>query len=187
MGEHPEPQPFVGVRGFRLTRDLVLASVIMPTFWATPEVGPATCYARPTTGEVGKWQAARDPAVPEHDAPYEGCRCGFGAYHPGALGKAVPHVESATVAGVVVGYGTVLPGTKGWRASHARLVALILPDLVGGMLPLPTTSHAPADVIREVADQYGVPTMRCAQVPRLAPEFGQVLPWLPDDPVRLWR
>lgn len=181
-------EPFVGVRGFRLTSELVLGSLIMPTFWEAPEVGPAVCYGRPTSGEIGKWQAARDPAIPEHEAPREGCRCGFGAYHPDALSKQVPNIESAVVAAVVIGYGRVLPGTKGWRASHARVMALVLPDIATSLTTrLQPTLAAPADVIRETAAQYGVPAVRRSQVRDLAPEFGQVLPWVPDDVGRMWK
>ena len=182
-------EPFVGVRGFRLTSELTLGSLIMPLFWEQAEVGPAVCYARPTDGEIGKWQAARDPAIPEHEAPREGCRCGFGAYHPAALGQSVPNIESATVAAVVIGYGMVLPGTRGWRSSYARIMALILPDLITSptMYLRPPPASAPADAIRAVAERYGVPAVRRSEVRELAPEFGQVLPWLPDEIGRMWK
>ena len=72
-------EPFVGVRGFRLSPELRLLSLVMPTSWDQAEVGPAVCYARPEGEASGKWYAARDPQIPEHPAPREGCRCGFGA------------------------------------------------------------------------------------------------------------
>lgn len=183
-------EPLVGVRGFLLSGEGELCSVVMPLTWPKASVGPAICYSRPDGDASSKWYAARDPSIPDHAAPRGDCKCGFCAYHPGAL---VPlsvsafSLSSASVLGVVIGYGMVLPGTKGWRASHARVMALLLPGAPtppwAGAVGRPDV-YAPADRIKQVAADYGVAVMRREDVPRMAPEFGQVAPYREDPPRR---
>ncbi len=181
-------EPLVGVRGFMLSPEGELRSIVMPVGWPKASVGPAVCYARPEGDASSTWYAARDPTIPDHAAPWADCRCGFCAYHPGALiplATSAFSLSSASVLGVVIGYGMVLPGTKGWRASHARVMALLLPQaqippFPGGTNPM----CAPADRIRHVAANYGVAVMRREDVPRMAPEFGQVAPYREDPPRR---
>lgn len=179
-------EPLVGVRGFQLSAEGELLSVVMPTSWPRATVGPATCYKRPREGPIGRWYAARDPDKPDHAAPAQDCRCGFGAYHPGALDASELHLYT-TVTALVIGYGRVLPGTKAWRASYARVVALLLPrpstlaDLLGS-----ASGIVPASVqrVKQVAEEYGIAVMARDAVRKYASEFGQVIPYTPDPPRR---
>ena len=181
-------EPFVGVRGFLLSDDLRLLSLVMPTSWDQAEVGPAVCYPKPEDGTAGgRWYAARDPSIPGHLAPHEGCRCGFGAYHVGALEHSVGHVEAAMVVGLVVGYDIVLPGSKGWRASYARLMAVMLPRLALVGDRVGHRKMPPPDVLHDVAERYGVPVVPRAKLARYASEFGQVLAYQPDIPQRYYK
>jgi hypothetical protein len=52
--------------------------------------------------------------------PHESCGCGFWAYW--ALGD--KQVSTPAVAGIIKGYGEVIEGELGFRASHAKIAAL---------------------------------------------------------------
>jgi hypothetical protein len=56
----------------------------------------------------------------EHAVPAERCGCGFWAYW--ALGE--KQVRLPAVAGIIKGYGEVIEGELGFRASHAKIAAL---------------------------------------------------------------
>jgi hypothetical protein len=56
----------------------------------------------------------------EHAVPAERCGCGFWAYW--ALGE--KQVQLPCVAGIVKGYGEVIEGERGFRCSHAKIIAL---------------------------------------------------------------
>jgi hypothetical protein len=56
-----------------------------------------------------------------HEAPHDGCRCGIYAYYrPDAVGPDLP----GRVFGVVEATGRILLGDRGFRAEHARILAL---------------------------------------------------------------
>jgi hypothetical protein len=57
---------------------------------------------------------------PAHDVPAGHCGCGFWAYW--ALGE--KQVSLPSVVGIVKGYGEVIEGELGFRASHAKIIAL---------------------------------------------------------------
>lgn len=176
---NPLEEPLVGVRGF-LVVDRELHSLVMPCTWHAAEVGPAVCYSRPAGPAQGPWQAARDPALPDHRAPREGCRCGFGAYHPEAVASELG-LRRAHLLGIVIGWGDVLPGTRGWRSSFARLMAVALPpDRLGKWARL---INPPAAVdFQGVADAYGVPMVPTRHLGRVTHEFGRVLPYQDASP-----
>jgi hypothetical protein len=59
---------------------------------------------------------------PKHEMA--NCRCGFYGYYDGSD----DFKRDATVSAVVEGYGEVLIGTRGFRASKARVLALCIPE-----------------------------------------------------------
>jgi hypothetical protein len=61
-----------------------------------------------------------NPLSITHVVPVERCGCGFWAYW--ALGD--KQVNSPAVAGIIKGYGEVIEGKLGFRASHAKIIAL---------------------------------------------------------------
>ena len=180
-------EPFAGVRGFRLSPNARLCSLFLPTFWDQAEVGPAVCYRQPEGQTPGPWFACPDSSVPPHDAPREGCRCGFGGYHPGALEHSVAHLDESDIQALVIGYGKVWPGSKAWHAEFARIVAILTPKLLTLADRINSRVLPGPDALRAVADRYGVPLVPREHVKRIAPEFGQVLPFVPDPPQRQFK
>lgn len=53
------------------------------------------------------------------------CTCGFYAYHDGSN----EFDGSGRITGVIEGYGKTVIGTKGFRASKARIVAFLIPEV----------------------------------------------------------
>lgn len=95
--------------------------------------------------------AQRPPAktaapAPRHTVAGLGCKCGFYAYFDGLN----DYMRTGRVAAVVEGFGLYTLGTRGFRTSKARLLALIEPPmgrLEGGFVFNPfgtTTNPAPS-------------------------------------------
>jgi hypothetical protein len=61
-----------------------------------------------------------DAQFASHSVPVESCGCGFWAYW--ALGDKL--VGSPAIAGIIKGYGEVIEGERGFRCSHAKIIAL---------------------------------------------------------------
>ena len=130
-----------GVRAFSVDTAGQLYGLTYPTRWL-PGENERRCYNyQPTDGSlVGcpcpLCSSARGDAATErwsdtdHPVCLE-CSCGFYAitdsdneYMCSYFGVVTPRVE-----GVVEGYGTVVVGSKGFRAEKARIVALVVPKL----------------------------------------------------------
>lgn len=77
------------------------------------------------TYEQGPSEKSDEPA-PEskHVVGSLGCACGFYAYFDGKNDYAQP----GRITAIIEGYGTYTIGSRGFRSSKARLVALVLPD-----------------------------------------------------------
>jgi len=70
-----------------------------------------------------RWDGDAKP-IPEPRAEHmAGCTCGLYAWHLPSDPLRTFDI-SGQVSGVVEGYGTVVWSARGWRASHARIVAL---------------------------------------------------------------
>lgn len=62
--------------------------------------------------------------VPEHPVATLECVCGFYAYFDTAHN---PHADEGGIFGLIEGYGLVTVGARGFRASKARIKALVMP------------------------------------------------------------
>lgn len=94
------------------------APVMRP--WPVPEPLHARCLAGPP-GSLSP--GGRDH--PPHEAPDPRCRCGiYGMWEPWEVGAVPVHPPFEAVLGRVEGWGRVLLGRRGWRASVARPVEL---------------------------------------------------------------
>lgn len=69
--------------------------------------------------------APREATKPRHSVAGLGCKCGFYAYFDGMN----DYMQTGRVAAVVEGFGLYTLGTRGFRTSKARLVALIEPPM----------------------------------------------------------
>jgi hypothetical protein len=65
------------------------------------------------------------PTLPDPcgDSPGRSCKCGFYAFYEGSN----DYAKTSTVAAVVEAWGRTVVGTRGFRASKARIVAIYLP------------------------------------------------------------
>lgn len=64
--------------------------------------------------------------APEQPHEFETCHCGFYGYYDGS--NDYRHRVNTRVSGVVEGFGETLIGTRGFRCSKARIVALTIHD-----------------------------------------------------------
>ena len=130
--------PVVAFRSWRLAGDQ-LVSPFIPCRWDGREMH-ATCYDanRSLTRSVA-WLNA------PHDSPDEACQCGIYAYR--APGPRSWFGEAYWCEGVVSAWGRLVVHMDGFRAEHARVEALGIPD-----------GHGPSQV-RAAAERLGVPVV----------------------------
>jgi hypothetical protein len=111
--------PVVAFRSWRLAGGRLMSPFI-PCRW-NGRVMRATCFDanRSLTRGVG-W--LDEP----HDSPHEACQCGIYAYH--TPGPRSWFGEAYWCEGVVSAWGRVVVHPDGFRAEHARVEALAVPD-----------------------------------------------------------
>ena len=115
-------QPLIGYRTWRMDPDtLDLQGIIMPYRWPADEDASAECRLKELLGNE------KNPHVPAV-VPVRDCNCGFYGYssypflqsRAGWLGSPLRYVR-----GAVIGWGKAWTHERGWRAKHARPVALL--------------------------------------------------------------
>lgn len=117
-----------GLRTFRVDDAGLLLPLYSEAAWYD---GPNTAGCTPPTG-----RHARGP----HPVPSDECECGFYAY--GSVAAARQNKHMRYVQAVVSCWGSVVAGTQGVRAEHARIVAVWI------------NPHAPDWVAKRVAARY---------------------------------
>jgi hypothetical protein len=133
-----------GVRSWDVTDDGMLLGVVYHQLW-TPDVNQALCRRREPIAQGYPLGAAgmlivpaKPPIPPEEYVPpvprhMFDCQCGFYAYYDGSndyyRGDYAVHRR---VTGVVEGWGEVAVGTRGFRCTKARVVAIYLSDMFTG-------------------------------------------------------
>jgi hypothetical protein len=175
------PEPVVGpIRGYRwwlVDREGWLRSPWFGrTRWA-PEGTVATCLA------TGRWFRHRWDRRHPKGAPSRDCDCGLYGLHgvpqpePGQALRPWRQSVSAIAGegrcafGVAEAWGRVLLGTEGWRAEHARPIALYIN---------PMSSMARAPSLKAMSERYAVPVVR--DLDALVGEWG---PLADDDLLRI--
>jgi len=161
MGEFSAPEfsiePVRGARAFDVDKLGRLTGVTHHQVW-TPGENVSDCranendmsmtltpmyasYGGPISGGYGfggylprvminpSWLDAPRPAGPHS---LTACKCGFYGYYDGSNDYHKPE----RVSGVVEGYGEVVIGTRGFRSTKARIVALTIPDTVSPALAM---------------------------------------------------
>lgn len=108
-----------------------------------------------------------------HDAPDEACRCGiYAAADWLTIDRVYVAPEERTVVGVVALAGKIIPGSNGWRAEKARIVALldpttVHPALVDHFRLGKAQTHEIMRGLAATADAYGVPLLARKHLPSL--------------------
>lgn len=118
-----------GARAFQVTPHGLLTGLYFPQYW-TPDVNTAACRKR----QVGHMMyGGRSPGIVDYnseepDIPLghlSSCRCGFYGFYDGSndfnkASKPKPEFVSA----VIEGWGECVIGTRGFRCTKARIIAL---------------------------------------------------------------
>jgi hypothetical protein len=150
--------PVVAFRSWRLAGDL-LVSPFIPCRWDGRLVH-ATCYDanRGLTRGVG-WLDR------PHPSPHPDCQCGIYAYH--TPGPRSWFGEAYWCEGVVSAWGRIVVHGDGFRAEHARVEALAVPDGLPRRGP---------DQVRGAAAALGVPVVGQAELEAFAAGLGGGVP-----------
>jgi hypothetical protein len=115
--------PVVGIRGWRY-KDSRLWSCYRDIEWPTNSHVTSSCI-HPTNYVVGEYGLR--PKTHKYGAPQKNCTCGIYAlseWPEGNIKKVRPWPSDA-VTGVILGWGHVVMGSKGFRAQYAKPIALI--------------------------------------------------------------
>ena len=162
-------EPVVGFRAWRLADDgeLVPWTVSSAGGWR-PGVNTAVCHIARFAQAVG--DAPR--RTPRHRPPAATCMCGLYALHDARDPRIAPADGSAL--GAVVAWGDLEVHATGFRAEHACVVALALPD---------RTSDEQRARLHRAPARYGVPLVPSRHLEATAREHGAPLPAFDRLPV----
>lgn len=90
-------------------------------------IGGSTASVSPAPNDVPLASAAvekvKAPEKPKHSLAGLDCHCGFYAYFDGRN----DYKDPDRIAAIIEGFGVCTVGTRGFRASKARLVAIVVP------------------------------------------------------------
>jgi hypothetical protein len=132
----------------------VLRSLYRSIFWPADDALHALCLR-----DTGNWMFLPPPQIKEeHTAPDERCQCGIYAVASDVDALNVLP-DGAAVMGIVEAWGTVIEGTKGFRAEYARPIALFR-----RIWCWPKDRDRVARLTRAIVKRYGL----------------DLLPWPPD-------
>lgn len=99
---------------------------------------------------------------PTHDAPVEGCACGF--YAVSDLDALLDYADSGSIFGVVHLYGRIVVGERGWRAEKAKVAGIV-------------RDRKRRRICAQAAREYRVPLLR--SWPKLT-DPKEVMPWISE-------
>jgi hypothetical protein len=100
-----------------------------------------------------------------HASPHPDCQCGIYAYdRPGTRSY---YGEVWWCEGVIAAWGRLVVHETGWRAEHARVEALAVPDLGDARLEV---------VVAAIAARLGVPVVERGELADVAEGAGGLVP-----------
>lgn len=142
----------LGYRHFKVDRNRQELGCVQPRFGAwMPGVNQAECHAR--HDEMGY----RQPL--QHTSPHEVCMCGLHGWDSmDKVDKYTLRHGEEYVAAAILGWGTVIEHTLGWRSQYARVIAL-----------------ADREGIAEIAQRYGLPVIQYRYLESFGSELGVTL------------
>lgn len=163
-------EPVVGYRAWRLTDDgeLVPWTVTAAGPWATG-VNTAVCHISRFAALMGEGPRR----TPRHRPPATDCMCGLYALHDDTDPRIAPSAGGAL--GAIVAWGDLEVHATGFRAEHACIVALALPE---------RASEAEHERLRRAAARYRVALVPQDRLADAAREHGAPLPAFERLPVR---
>lgn len=151
--------PIVGVRAWRVQTTLQKEDFLHSVYkhgvpWPTDRKLEAKCVQPVTT----TWRAWGPPTPiegfqipgeihPDQPVPYKHCTCGIYALNSELGDAEVRPWGSDSIVGIVLLWGQVLEGDRGYRAQYAKVAALWMD----------TDEPERVDLITQMAERYGVP------------------------------
>jgi hypothetical protein len=111
-------EPTRGLRTFKVNADNELTGLFYHQAWG-PGVNDAVCFKATPYGD---WQRDREHWLRQDDHTMDTCKHGFYAFYDGSNSFSY----DGQVIAMVEGLGTVLVGSRGFRASKAKIVAMVL-------------------------------------------------------------
>lgn len=96
-----------------------MAQSMRDSMWFTYSTTVETSLSKSGVAEV----RSPEPAKPVHVVGGKDCECGYYAYFNGEN----TYAKTGRVSAIIEGYGVCTVGSRGFRASKAKLVALVLP------------------------------------------------------------
>lgn len=133
--------PFIGVRAWMVNKTLrneerLFSVYKTETNWPTRRrleahcIQPASVWAGMAIGNsmfVPAMRGANDPVkrLPPHAAPYNDCSCGIYALNSTLHEAETQPWQSSAIKGIVLLWGHVVEGERGWRAQYGRIAALL--------------------------------------------------------------
>ena len=147
-----------GYRSWRVANGKLMSPYI-PCRW-DGRVIHAECFDANRVLQQGRgW--LREP----HASPHPDCQCGIYAYdRPGTRSY---YGEVWWCEGVIAAWGRLVVHSTGWRAEHARVEALAVPDLGDARLDA---------VVAAIAERLGVPVVERGALADVAEEAGGLVP-----------
>lgn len=172
---HTNAIPVVGScvagRSWRAYPDGVLTGVTYSAPWTTtgntawcPFIGgePGDTVKQPedwrNTGYMSTFNVTKNNQVKRHAPGSLNCTCGFWCYSDLSMSETWA-THMLAVVGVVNVWGVMTRGTKGYRAQHADIAALVRPEWADelGQLDMYGDRIAHPEVWDAVVDRYSVP------------------------------
>jgi hypothetical protein len=110
---------------------------------------------------------------PFHPVPANDCMCGLYGWHSPAAALRACRAGSGLIAGAIIAWGDLQVHPSGFRAEHARPVALAAPAHAGG---LRRWVHVPPGRVYRAAERYGIPAVDREQLADDAVEAEPLMP-----------
>ena len=124
MSPEPVAEPLVGFRRWGCRRGGLYSGIFVAgRFVPNPALGMVAPRARPIPWPTDHDRPAKCFALGGHDAPHRDCRCGYSAYYALPAEPDLPAPEA--VWGAIVAWGRIVECETGFRAQHARPIALL--------------------------------------------------------------
>ncbi len=169
--------PAVGYRFWRVDPDDAwtrgrLQSPVAETLWPPLETLDAECQTRPGLRLA---RAGLHRADELRISPEPGCSCGIYAYHDiGPMTRALRE-EPYMFGGAVLCWGRIVIHPEGFRAQHARPLALCRPESPGVL-------QRTAPLLQHVTSEYAIPLLELKDLVAYASEFGSCYKPDPTEP-----
>jgi hypothetical protein len=131
--------PFIGVRAWVVNKTLRNEERLFSVFksgvnWPIGRkleakcIAPSSIWAGLRSSNAFVQMSFDDPirSLPKHTAPFTDCTCGIYGLNSGLEEEEVTPWRQDAIKGIVLMWGRVIEGERGWRTQYAKPVALVI-------------------------------------------------------------